>query len=98
VVGALAHVLGEVRQAAGSWGIAFGLAPDHAQGQYQGAYSMGIDLGRMLAPIALTWLALRYGVVGWLVMAVVFGAVGLAMPAVVAWAGDRRPEVAAVAT
>ncbi|MGV9251394.1 MFS transporter, partial [Streptomyces sp. NPDC003697] len=36
LLGALAHVLGEVRQAAGSWGISFGLAPAHAQGQYQG--------------------------------------------------------------
>ncbi|WP_228769999.1 MFS transporter [Actinokineospora alba] len=95
-LGALVHVLGEVRQAAGSWGISFGLAPDHAQGQYQGAYSMGIDLGRMLAPVVLVWLALEHGVAGWLVMAGVFGAVGLAMPPVVAWARTRRPETAPV--
>ncbi|MEU9627897.1 MFS transporter [Streptomyces luteogriseus] len=91
-LGAIAHVLGEVRQAAGSWGISFGLAPEDAQGQYQGTASMGADIGRMIAPAVLTWLAIEYGTFGWLVMAVGFAAVGAALPPVVAWAARRRTE------
>ncbi|MFG2528939.1 MFS transporter [Streptomyces sp. NPDC048516] len=83
VSGALAHALGEVRQAAGSWAIAFDLAPDHAQGQYQGTHAMGADLGKMFAPAVFTWLVLEHGALGWIVLAVGFAALGTAMPAVV---------------
>lgn len=86
ILGALVHVVGELRQSAAGWGISFGLAPDGAQGQYQAAYSMGAQLGRMLAPAVLVWLALEHGLVGWLTMAVVFTAVAAALPATVSWA------------
>ncbi|MEU7998863.1 MFS transporter [Micromonospora sp. NPDC049060] len=91
VVGALAHVMGEIRQAAGSWGISFGLAPEHAQGQYQGTYAMGTDLGKMIAPAVLAWLAIQHGTAGWLAIAVGFAAIGSAVPFVVAWANRHRP-------
>lgn len=94
LLGALAHVLGEVRQAAGSWGISFGLAPAYAQGQYQGTSFMGADIGKMIAPALLTWLAIEHGTLGWLVMAIGFAVVGAAMSPVVAWA--RRSKEAAV--
>lgn len=83
LAGALAHVLGEVRQSAGSWGMSFGLAPEHAQGQYQGTYAMGADMGKMIAPALLTWLVIEYGAMGWAVMAAGFALVGAAMPLVV---------------
>ncbi|MFE2269670.1 MFS transporter [Streptomyces lavendulae] len=92
VVGALAHVLGEIRQAAGSWGMSFGLAPEHAQGQYQGTAAMGADLGKMIAPAVLTWLAIEHGAVGWLVMGVGFASIGALMPLVAARAERRRAE------
>ncbi|MDA5280166.1 MFS transporter [Streptomyces sp. Isolate_45] len=93
VAGALAHVLGEIRQSAGSWGMSFGLAPEHAQGQYQGTAAMGADLGKMIAPALLTWLAIEHGAVGWLVMAVGFAAVGALMPPVARWADRSRHSV-----
>lgn len=83
VVGAVGHALGEVRQAAGSWGIAFELAPDHAQGQYQATHAMGADIGKMIAPAVFTWLVLDHGALGWVVLAVAFALLGAAMPAVV---------------
>jgi Major Facilitator Superfamily len=97
VLGAVAHVFGEIRQAAGSWGISFGLAPDHAQGQYQGTYAMGADIGKMIAPAVLTWLAIDHGQLGWLVMAVGFTALGALVPPVVGWAERRREAYAPVA-
>ncbi len=91
VLGALAHALGEVRQSAGSWSLAFDLAPDHAQGQYQGTHAMGIDLGRMFAPALFTWLVLGHGATGWVTLAVGFALTGLVMPALVA----RNPRLRA---
>lgn len=90
--GALLHVMGEIRQAAGSWGVSFGLAPEHAQGQYQGTYSMGADLGKLIAPAVLTWLAIEHGTVGWVAMAVIFVVSGALFPPIVAWA-QRRERV-----
>ncbi|MET8948953.1 MFS transporter [Streptomyces sp. NPDC004542] len=83
VVGALLHALGEIRQAAGSWTIAFDLARDDAQGQYQGTYKMGGDIGKMFAPALFAWLILDHGGTGWIVLAVAYALLGVAMPAVV---------------
>ncbi|MEU8508508.1 MFS transporter [Streptomyces brevispora] len=84
VVGALLHALGEIRQAAGSWTITFDLAPDHAQGQYQGTYKMGGDIGKMFAPALFAWLIIDHGTIGWIVLGVSYAVLGAAMPAVVA--------------
>jgi hypothetical protein len=92
VVGALAHVLGELRQSSAGWGISFGLAPAHAQGQYQGAYAMGMQLGRLLAPGVLTALALGLGRLGWVLLALVFVGAGALVPPVVRWADRQRPR------
>ena len=70
--GALVHVVGELWHSAAGWGISFGLAPAHAQGQYQGAYGMGFAARSMVAPVLVTTLALGWGVPGWLVLGVVF--------------------------
>jgi MFS family permease len=96
LAGALAHVLGELRQSAAGWGISFGLAPAHAQGQYQGAYAMGMQLGRLLAPGVLTALALGLGRLGWVLLALAFAGVGALVPPVVRWA-DRQRQREAVA-
>jgi hypothetical protein len=92
LAGALAHVLGELSQSAAGWGISFGLAPAHAQGQYQGAYAMGMQLGRLLAPTVLTALALGLGRLGWVLLALVFAGVGALVPPVVRWADRQRPR------
>ncbi|MDI1462991.1 MFS transporter [Catellatospora sp. KI3] len=94
IAGALVHVVGELRQSAGGWGISFGLAPAHAQGQYQATYSMGAQFGRMLAPALLTWLVLDHGVAGWAVLAVLFATLAAAVPPVVSWAATRRAVAA----
>ncbi|MFK3980273.1 MFS transporter [Micromonospora sp. NPDC050397] len=91
VAGALVHVIGELWHSAAGWGISFGLAPAHAQGQYQGAYGMGMQLGGMLAPVLVTTLAVGWGAPGWLVLAVLFVLLGAAQPAVVRWAARSRP-------
>lgn len=68
-----------------------GLAPADAQGQYQGAYGMGYEMGKMLAPVVVTSLALGWGVTGWLVLGALFLLLGALVPPVVSWAGRTRP-------
>ncbi len=88
--GALVHVLGELWQSAAGWGISFGLAPEHAHGQYQGAYAMGNQLGGMLAPMVVTTLAIGLGEPGWLLLGVLFALLGTLVPPVSGWALRTR--------
>lgn len=76
-LGSLVHVYGELRQSSGSWGIGFGLPPEHAQGQYQGVWSLGISMSRMVAPVFLTTVVIGLGMSGWLILAGLFLAAGL---------------------
>ncbi len=89
---ALVQVLGEMSQASGSWGVAFGLAPDAMQGQYQGIFSSGFAVSRMLAPLVVTTLAVSWGVAGWLVLAALFAAAGTALVPVTRWAASAGPR------
>jgi MFS family permease len=91
LAGSLVHVVGELWHAAAGWGISFGLAPAHAQGQYQGAYGMGMQLGSMVAPLVVTTLAIGWGVPGWLLLGALFLLLGLLVPPVVRWAARTRP-------
>lgn len=95
IAAALVHVLGELRQAAGSWGISFGLAPDHAQGQYQGLYGTGFALAGVVAPALLATVVVGWGWPGWLLFGLVFAASGAAVPATVRWARRARMQAAA---
>jgi MFS family permease len=102
LAGALVHVAGEMWHAAGEWSIGFGLAPEHAQGQYQGLFAMSTQLSQLLAPALTTLLLIGWGRGGWLVFAALFVAAGAAGPATVRWAQRsplrspaQRPAVAA---
>lgn len=91
VAAALVHVGAEMSYSAGGWGISFGLAPDHAHGQYQGTYAMGHQFGQMIAPAALTVLIMGWGTPGWLVLGAVFAVAGCLVPPVVRRAAAHRP-------
>lgn len=95
LAGAFVHVIGELWHAAAGWGISFGLAPPHAQGQYQGAYGMGMQLGGMIAPMVVTSLAVGWGVPGWVLLGGLFLLLGTLVPPVVRWAERSRPAAPA---
>ena len=88
--------------AAGVWvtaagfSLSFGLAPAHAQGQYQGLTLLGLDAAGAVGPALLTALVLGLGGPGWIVLAGGFAAAGLAGPAVTRWAERTRPADIAV--
>lgn len=85
------HSLGEVWESSAGFALGFGLAPEHAQGQYQGLFGIGFDAGQAMAPVVLTAAFLRLGHAGWLLLGVFFAALGAAGPLVAAWAERTRP-------
>ncbi|WP_244945132.1 MFS transporter [Couchioplanes caeruleus] len=92
MAGAALHVGGELWHAAAGWSISFGLAPADAHGQYQGAYAMGMQLGRIVAPLVVTSLALGGGTPGWLLLGAAFATIGCLVPPVVRWARRMHPH------
>ncbi|MFJ9340527.1 MFS transporter [Streptomyces sp. NPDC101733] len=91
VLAVCVHSLGEVWESSGGFALGFGLAPDHAQGQYQGLFGIGFDAGQALAPLILTAAVLGLGHTGWLLLGVFFATLGAAGPPVAAWAERTRP-------
>ncbi|WP_086824020.1 MFS transporter [Streptomyces sp. NRRL B-24572] len=92
VLAVCVHSLGEVWESSGGYALAFDLAPDHAQGQYQGFFGIGFAAGQALAPVVLTTAVLGLGHAGWLLLGAFFAAVGAAGPPVAAWAERTRPK------
>lgn len=90
LAGGAVHVFGELLQSAGSWALAFDLAPEHAHGQYQGVFNMSIQLGGVLTPMVGTALVMGAGWPGWVVLAALLLGAGLAAPVVARWAA-REP-------
>ncbi|WP_327087550.1 MFS transporter [Nonomuraea sp. NBC_01738] len=80
IAGGLLHVFGELLQAAGSWGLSYELAPEHAIGQYQGLYQMGQQAANIVAPALLTAVVTGWGSLGWLLVGALFLGAGLAVP------------------
>jgi hypothetical protein len=83
--------------AAGVWvtaagfSLSFGLAPAHAQGQYQGLTLLGLDAASAVGPALLTAVVLGLGGPGWVVVGAGFAAAGSLGPAVTRWAERTRP-------
>ncbi|CCH30844.1 MFS transporter [Actinosynnema sp. NPDC047251] len=92
LAGTLVHVLGEMLHSAGAWSLSYGLAPEHAHGQYQGLFEMSTKLGTTVAPLAITLVLVGLGGWGWVVCAAVFLAAGQAALPVVRWAERTRAE------
>ncbi|MEU9083742.1 hypothetical protein [Streptomyces sp. NPDC048357] len=94
-VGVVLHTMGELLYGAGTWALSYELAPDHAQGQYQGMFGLTSQLGIAITPAITAVLIVRYGWVGWGVLAAVMATAGLAAPAVARWAERSRPDTPA---
>jgi predicted MFS family arabinose efflux permease len=79
---------GEMAQAASGWGLAYGLAPEDAQGQYQGLSSTALAAATTVGP-ALMAAVVSAGAAGWLAYGAVFLLAGFATPPVARWAEER---------
>lgn len=98
IAAAVVHVLGELFLSTGTWAVIFGLAPDWAQGQYQGAYLTGRQIGNMVTPPLLTVLVIGGGGPGWVAVGAIFVAAGLAYPRLVGWGIRTRAVPASAGT
>jgi hypothetical protein len=94
VVAAGLQVLGELWQAAGSFVLGFELAPDHAQGQYQGLYGMGMGISTMIGPPLMALLPLGLGVRGWWILGALLLVSSLLLKPAVAWCERTRSQYA----
>lgn len=83
------HSLGEIWESSAGFALGFGLAPDHAQGQYQGLLGLGFSAGQALAPALLTTAVLGLGTAGWLLLGAFFAAVGAVGPPLARSAGAK---------
>lgn len=90
------YTFGELWFAASSFAIDFGLAPAHAQGQYQGLVGIGFGAGTAAAPLLMIGLALSFGRAGWVGLGVMFCLLGMLGPAVARWGERTRPRSAEV--
>lgn len=77
---------GEMQVAAGSWGMAYGLAPEGQQGAYQGMFGLGLNAATLIGPLGLTLLVVDVGATGWLVLAAAFILAGALTPWTLRWA------------
>lgn len=85
VVGFVVLTAAEVRHAAGSWGVSFGLAPEDKQGEYLGAFTMGTRIYDTVGPGLVTALTLGAGPSGWVALGVLYLVLALSL----SWASNR---------
>jgi MFS family permease len=88
---AVLHTYGELWQSSGMFALDFGLAPPHAQGQYQGLAAIGNFAGQAVSPFILVGLVLSGGRLGFVLLGAWFALLGLATPAVARWGERTRP-------
>ncbi len=79
-------------ESSASFLLGFELAPDHAMGQYQGLYGMGMGLSTMLGPPLIALLPLGMGVPGWWLLGGILLTAGLLTKPAVAWCERTRPR------
>ncbi|ROP31351.1 MFS transporter [Couchioplanes caeruleus] len=90
IAAAAVHTVGELMFVASSWGVAVGLTPQEAHGEYQSVFNSGFTIAEMAAPLVMSALVVSVGAGGWLVLAALFIAGGVPMRTVSNWA-RRHP-------
>jgi len=93
--GAVVHVAGELLQAAGSWGLSYELAPEHALGRYQGVWGAGRSLGQLLTPLVASSAMTGWGWAGCVLLGGLFLAAGAPVVPVARWALRSGPAAGA---
>ncbi|MCX4976600.1 MFS transporter [Streptomyces sp. NBC_00620] len=97
LVGTAVLVLGELSQAAGSWGLSLHLPPEGKQGEYQGVFALGRGLQQTAGPFLVTALAVGQGRLGWMILAAVLLLAGLACPPLTRSAEAAKAKAASAA-
>ncbi|MGH3358616.1 MAG: MFS transporter [Nocardioidaceae bacterium] len=91
LVAGLMHAFGEILQTAAQFCLGQDLAPQRAQGQYQGMATTGFSLSTMLGPAVITTLPIGLGAPGWWILGGAFVVLGLLMLPAARWTVRTRP-------
>lgn len=89
VAGAVLQVVAEMQHSAGSWQLAFDLAPADRMGEYQGFFGTGVTVARTMGPLVLTALLVGWGTPGWLLLGGLMLGASYAMGPATRWAASR---------
>ncbi|GHJ42883.1 MFS transporter [Catellatospora sp. TT07R-123] len=87
--GMLLITLGEIYCSAANWGLSYALAPEHAQGEYLGAWSLAVQFMQALGPVLFAMPLLGLGLPAWLGIGALFAVAGLATVPLSAWSQQR---------
>jgi MFS family permease len=82
------HTCGELLHSSASYALGFGMAPEHAQGQYQGLAGIGTGLGQAAAPVLLIGVCLSLGWAGFCALGALLALLASGAPAIARW-GER---------
>lgn len=93
-VATVLFTLGEIWGEAARWGLRYELAPENAQGQYGGVFATGDALAVIAGPALVTTVPDRFGLAGWLALAVLFMVSLAAAGPAVRWAVRTRVPAA----
>jgi len=93
IAAVIVHTYGELWQSSAMYAMDFGLAPPHAQGQYQGLVGMGNFAGQALSPFILVGVVLAGGRLGLVLLGAWFCLLGMVAPAIARWGERTRPAV-----
>lgn len=96
IAGSVLLVAAEMFHSAGSWQLAFDLAPVGRVGEYQGFFGTGVTVARTLGPLLLTALLIGWGTAGWLLLGALVLAASYALGPVARWAAGTRPHAVTV--
>lgn len=88
------HAFAEVLSQAGVWGLGFELADPVKAGAYQGIIGTFYSVGATFAPLVITATALNLGLLGWLILALMFVLAAAGMTAIAVRAAAGRPAAA----
>ncbi|WP_369260560.1 MFS transporter [Streptomyces sp. R35] len=89
VAGAVLQVVAEMQQSAGSWHLAFDLAPADRMGEYQGFFGTGVTVARTMGPLVLTALLVGWGTPGWLLLGGLMAGASYGMGPAAKWAATH---------
>jgi Major Facilitator Superfamily len=90
LTGAILSSLGEILSTAAAWTLSYELADPSAHGMYQGVFTTGVSAGMLMSAPILANTAIRFGLPGWLALAVFFSGAGAALIPATRWALGRN--------
>lgn len=90
LAGAAVQTLGEMYYSIGSMTLSYDLVPEDDSGSYHGVFQTGFITGLLLSPVIITNTALRFGGLGWTVLAALFAACGILVIPAARWAMNLR--------